>query len=100
MYVRTYDFNALANWPIPVVARISSVTSKLQAIVEKKRGGSDVSEARRDYGRRNIVADVVPLLLLLQSRTCCIEHSMQIGGKFVVTVVVTNPVIDGREVIS
>jgi len=30
----------------------------LQAIAEKKRGGSDVSEARRDYGRRNIVADV------------------------------------------
>lgn len=34
------------------------MTSKLQAIAEKKRGGSDVSEARRDYGRRNIVTDV------------------------------------------
>lgn len=42
-----------ANWPDP--DRRFLVTSKLQAIAEKKRGGSDVSELRRDYGRRNIV---------------------------------------------
>jgi len=30
------------------------VTSKLQAIVSRKSGGSDVSEPRQDYGRRNI----------------------------------------------
>jgi len=30
------------------------VTSKLQAIVRRKSGGSDVSEPRQDYGRRNI----------------------------------------------
>lgn len=59
MCTYVYDFNALANWLILilVVARISFVTSKLQAIAEKKRGGSDVSEARRDYGRRNIAVD-------------------------------------------
>lgn len=79
------------------MARISFVTSKLQAIVEKKRGGSDVSEARRDYGRRNIVADVAAAAVAKQY---VLYRTMQIGGKFVVTVVVTNPVIDGREVIS
>jgi len=30
------------------------VTSKLQAIARRKSGGSDVSEPRQDYGRRNI----------------------------------------------
>lgn len=49
----TYDFNAPGELADP--DRRFLVTSKLQAIAEKKRGGSDVSELRRDYGRRNIV---------------------------------------------
>lgn len=51
--VCTYDFNAPGELADP--DRRFLVTSKLQAIAEKKRGGSDVSELRRDYGRRNIV---------------------------------------------
>lgn len=43
--VRTYVFNALANWPILVVARISFVTSKLQ-IVERKREAEATCQKR------------------------------------------------------
>lgn len=47
------------------------MTSKLQAIAEKKRGGSDVSEARRDYGRRNIVTDVAAAAAAAVANVLC-----------------------------
>lgn len=76
--VRTYDFNTpgeLADPSPPIVAFPRDVQ------IAGDRGRKREAEAtcqklRRDYGRRNIVADAAV------ARACCAKRSMQIAGKF------------------
>ena len=98
----SYDFNAPRRriGRSPSDRGVSPWRPNCRRSRRKREAEATCQKLRRDYGRRNIVADAAV------ARACCAEPSMQIAGEcfgvyeyMCVTVVVTNSAIDEREVI-